>query len=231
MSITSSLGDRCRAFTLIELLVVITIIIVLVGIAFPAYQGVQERAKKVQAKNDVTQIVTAVNAFYADYGVYPIDPSITQGGFDVEYGNPDSPVHSNSELMNTLRGIDDQFGGPNKGNAINTKQVSYFNGPLVKDANKPQAGFDSKGEFWDPWGSPTDASSKVGHYIVNIDANYDNVTAAYTLVYTDLTYDTSTPSGKGVRAGAIAASLGHDGAYGNKGDYKFRGSDDVLSWQ
>lgn len=217
-------------FTLIELLVVITIIVILLGFIFPAYQGVQERAKKVQAKNELTQIVNAVNAYYADYGVYPIDPSITKGGFDVEYGNPDNPVHSNSELMNTLRGIDDKFGGPNAGDALNTRKVSYFNGQLVKDANKPQAGFDSKGELWDPWGSPTDANSKVGHYIVNIDANYDNVTSVYTLNYSDLTYDNTTGI-NGVRTGAIAASLGRDGAYGTRGNLKFKGSDDVVSWQ
>src|SRR4051812_27350261 len=60
-----------NAFTLIELLVVITIIIVLVGMAFPAYQGVQDRAKKVQAKNDILQIANATNAYYTEYGQYP----------------------------------------------------------------------------------------------------------------------------------------------------------------
>ena len=62
-----------RAFTVIELLVVILIIGILIGFAFPAFQGVLERAKKVQAKNDLTQIVTAVNAFYTEYGKYPVN--------------------------------------------------------------------------------------------------------------------------------------------------------------
>ncbi len=61
-----------RAFTLIELLVVIAVIAVLAGIAFPAYQSVQSAARKTQAKNDLVQIVTAVNAFYTDYGRYPV---------------------------------------------------------------------------------------------------------------------------------------------------------------
>src|SRR5256886_12168995 len=66
-----------KAFTLIELLVVIAIIAVLLGLAFPVFQGVLDRAKKVQAKNDVTQILTAVNAFYTEYGKYPVDSTIT----------------------------------------------------------------------------------------------------------------------------------------------------------
>jgi prepilin-type N-terminal cleavage/methylation domain-containing protein len=68
---------ECRAaFTLIELLVVIAIIAALLGLAFPVFQGVLDRAKKVQAKNDVTQIVTAVNAFYTEYGKYPLVTAI-----------------------------------------------------------------------------------------------------------------------------------------------------------
>ena len=69
-------------FTLIELLVVIAIIAVLLGLVFPVFQGVQDRAKKVQAKNDLTQIVTAVNAFYTEYGRYP-----TTATSDVTFGS------------------------------------------------------------------------------------------------------------------------------------------------
>ena len=58
-------------FTLIELLVVITIIIILMGLLFPAFRGAQDQAKKAQAKNDLVQIVTAINAFYTEYGQYP----------------------------------------------------------------------------------------------------------------------------------------------------------------
>ena len=41
------------------------------GLLFPAFRGVQDQAKKTQAKNDLTQIVTAVNAYYTEYGKYP----------------------------------------------------------------------------------------------------------------------------------------------------------------
>ena len=61
-----------RAFTLIELLVVITIIAILMGLLFPAFKGVQTQAKRTQAKNDLTQLVNGINAYYTEYGKYPI---------------------------------------------------------------------------------------------------------------------------------------------------------------
>src|SRR6266478_7572310 len=64
-------STSASGFTLIELLVVITLIIILMAMLFPAFRGVQNQAKKAQAKNDLTQIVTAVNAFYTEYGKYP----------------------------------------------------------------------------------------------------------------------------------------------------------------
>ena len=60
-----------NAFTLVELLVVIAIISILMGLLFIGARTVQEQAKKTQAKNDLAQIVTAINAFYTEYGRYP----------------------------------------------------------------------------------------------------------------------------------------------------------------
>src|SRR5438045_4812327 len=80
------INRRYRAFTLIELLVVIIIITVLIGIAFPVFQSIQNQAKKTQAKNDVTQIVTAVNAFYTEYGKYPL-PSTATTDVAATYGS------------------------------------------------------------------------------------------------------------------------------------------------
>src|SRR5207302_2032154 len=104
-----------RAFTLIELLVIIAIIAVLLGLALPVFQGVIDRAKKAQAKNDVTQIVTAVNAFYTEYGRYPLDSTVTT---DKTYGPADS---SSSVLFNELRNVGSV--------TINTRQIVFISPP------------------------------------------------------------------------------------------------------
>src|SRR5436853_4172265 len=85
-----------NGFTLIELLIVISIIVILMGLLFPAFKGVQDQAKRTQAKNDLTQIVTAVNAFYTEYGRYPVLSTSKQ------YGTYDGT--NNDQLLNILRG-------------------------------------------------------------------------------------------------------------------------------
>ncbi|MEY2601573.1 MAG: hypothetical protein QOJ36_892, partial [Verrucomicrobiota bacterium] len=89
-----------KGFTLIELLVVIAIIAALLGLVFPVFQGVLERAKKVQAKNDLTQIVTAVNAFYTEYGRYP-NPTADTTDAAATYGEGTS---SSKAVLDELRG-------------------------------------------------------------------------------------------------------------------------------
>src|SRR5437879_9860290 len=100
-----------QGFTLFELLVVIAIIAALLGLAFPVFQGVLDRAKKAQAKNDVTQIVIAVNAFYTEYGRYPIDSSITTDA-GATYGGSTS----SKALFDELR---------TKTTSLNTRQIVF----------------------------------------------------------------------------------------------------------
>src|SRR5213082_1738034 len=101
--------DRKAAFTLAELLLVIVIIVILAGLTFPAFQGVLERAKKVQAKNDLTQVVTAVNAFYTEYGRYP-NPTADTTDAAATYGEGST---SSKAVFDELRG---------KSTTLNTRQ-------------------------------------------------------------------------------------------------------------
>jgi type II secretory pathway pseudopilin PulG len=194
------LGDE--AFTLIELLVVIAIIIILIGLLFPAFRGVQDQAKKTQAKNDLAQIVTAVNAFYTEYGKYPL---VT---VDTTYGAGGGS--SNDALFNELRA---------KAAATqNPRQIVFLSPPDVKDASKPRSGIGTStgaGQFFDPWGNA---------YTVRLDGNYDNQVAN--------PYGANNGAGVDpIRQGVIAWSIGNDAALGKNGDNKFTNSDDVISWQ
>lgn len=199
-------SSRERGFTLIELLVVISIIAVLAGLAFPAFTGAFDRAKKVQAKNDLTQIVAAVNAFYTEYGRYPVLSTIgANGTYDSS---------NNDQLLNVLRG------SANAGEqlSLNPRQIAFIAPPVAKDPNNPKAGLgQNDGKYYDPWGSP---------YVVRVDATYSN------WVQTDPPYKNA-PQWGGINAGAIAWSYGKDGKLGADGnaDATVKGFDDVLSWQ
>src|SRR5437870_5782536 len=141
-----------NGFTLIELLIVISIIVILMGLLFPAFQGVQDQAKRTQAKNDLTQIVTAVNAFYTEYGQYPM----TYGAADITVDGLNG--NTNDKLFNGLRGQD---------TVVNPKSIVFINPPAVKDNNNPRSGISgTNGQYYDPWGTP---------YVVRMDTTYDNL--------------------------------------------------------
>jgi prepilin-type N-terminal cleavage/methylation domain-containing protein len=194
------------AFTLIELLVVIAIIAILIGLLFPAFQAVQNQARRTQAKNDLTQIIAAVNAYYTEYGKYPIAASTDAAG---RFG-PTAQTNTNDILFNELRAT--------AAATQNPRQIVFISPPYAKDQNNPRSGIrTSDNQWYDPWGT--------GYYIW-IDGNYDNTVAnPYT----------ANAGAIPLQIGVIAWSLGKDGtgatAAGsgdkNTGIY----DDDVISWQ
>src|SRR5690242_13570428 len=153
-------SDRSSAFTLIELLVVIAIIAILIGLLFPAFKAVQNQAKQTQAKNDLTQIVNAVNAFYTDYGKYP-----TSTSSDVIYGPGGT---ANNALFKELEGCPTSGAVPPtcSGNStLNTRQIVFISPPAVKTPANPRSGIATQaatigcssvavGDFVDPFGTP-----------------------------------------------------------------------------
>jgi prepilin-type N-terminal cleavage/methylation domain-containing protein len=201
---TSDLRPLTSGFTLIELLVVIIMIAILASLLFPALNGAQNQAKKVQAKNDLIQIVTAVNAFYTEYGKYPTaattDATATYG--------PGGSTAENGGLFKELQAVT---------NTLNTRQIVFINPPNAKDQTTPRSGIKTfTGGYYDPWGT---------EYAVAMDADYDsNITTN--------PYGNNNGAGPSpLRQGVIAWSLGTDTKLGNNGDGKFTNSDDVISWQ
>jgi prepilin-type N-terminal cleavage/methylation domain-containing protein len=192
---------RDGGFTLLELLVVIAVIAALAGLLFPAIQSTLERARKVQAKNDLVQIVTAVNAFYTEYGQYPLVGTVSTP--DATYGNGGG---NSSALLNELRG---------KTNSLNTRQIIFISPPEDATQTNPKGKIGTDGQFHDPWANV---------YAIRIDADYDGEVA-------NPYNSNAGAGPANIRQGVIAWSIGKDTQIGNKNDKSFTNSDDVISWQ
>ena len=220
---------REAAFNLIEMTVVILIIATLAAFILTGASGVLDRARKTQMKNDETQIVTAVNAYYTEYGKYPMADA--RQGTDTLYGKSNT-APGNEDVFNVLRAI---AAGVNALDVLNPRKIIFFSG---KDGGtRPRSAFatvatiDTQGNpinigaFVDPYGNA---------YMVAIDGSYDGAIVDPS-PYADLPYPPGPPANT-VRVGCFAESFGKDGVQGTKqsngtGDKKYSGSDDVLSWQ
>lgn len=227
-----------RAFTLIELLVVLSIIGILAGLLLPLFAGIQERAHKVQAVNDMRNIKVGIVSYYTDYQKYPINATqqsaVQYGGNDTVYGDPGG-LYSSADLFNILRAVaDTNF---NQDNQLNPSKTVYWPGPLAKSAVHPVNGITTQnfkdgdnvvpqGSLVDPWGNS---------YVVWIDANRDgDLSVAAHWFYSDIkTKDTDgvadVPCGL-PPMGMEFASLGPDGEWGTRGNFILKGSDDIVTW-
>lgn len=203
-------GKFRGGFSLIELLVVISIIAILMALLFPAFTGVHDQAKRTQAKNDMVQIVTAVNAFYTEYGQYPCDAQSGNDGDDFFAADD----NANNTLFDILRG------DPTNGNVqtYNPKAIAFFQPTIAKDLASPRSGIGGNGKLYDPWGNC---------YRVRMDNNY---TGAVENPYS------GNAGFNPIQLGVIAWSIGKDldgakaamgGADKKTGTY----NDDVISWQ
>jgi prepilin-type N-terminal cleavage/methylation domain-containing protein len=88
--------ERKNSFTLIELLVVIAVIGMLSSIVLVSMRGAREKARDARRKQEIDQIMKALELYYNDYGQYP--PS---GG--ATYPNS-GWSNSNDSSWDTLKG-------------------------------------------------------------------------------------------------------------------------------
>ncbi|PTX95428.1 hypothetical protein DB345_11605 [Spartobacteria bacterium LR76] len=133
-----------RGFTLIELLIVIAIIGILMALLFPAVGSAIDAARRAQAKNDVTQLATAVTAYETEYGRLPIS-----GNTD------DKQIQVGKDLVEILTAT-------GSGTNDNPRKITFIE---INTWKKGKSGTNSSGDFLDPWG---------GYYYVKLDYNYDN---------------------------------------------------------
>ena len=204
---TSDLRPLTSAFTLIEMTVVILIIATLAGALMTGASSMFDRARKTQTKNELTEIVTAVNAFYTEYGIYPTT-STTDFTYDGTAGK------TNNLLFDTLRAVT---------TTVNTRGIVFISPRYAKGTTgNPRGGISqvaaTLGQYMDPYGKP---------YIIRLDTNFDNtVSNPYSANAGPTT----------LRLSVIAWSFGKDTASasipGPAADKNTGTStDDVLSWQ
>ncbi|MGB8356851.1 MAG: hypothetical protein WCD79_23340 [Chthoniobacteraceae bacterium] len=205
----------------------------------------REAAPKAAAKNDETQIVTAVKAFYVEYGHFPIGASQTTK--DAYYGpGPIQPslsvtvvnMGSNALLIDVLR---NNISGANASmvKSLNPREIVFLDAPIAKNVSHPKScvvpdGFPNAGIYFDPWGSP---------YNILINASYSGTLPN---PYADA------PGGAILKTGVIAWSFGKNGIlgggprlnndftsesgtsgsyYSKPGNTSTPSSGDVISWQ
>lgn len=155
MKLTKS-SHHHRGFTLVELLVVISIIAVLMGIAFPIAMRVKETAKKTSARTCMGQLVLACDSFYENYQYLPM---------------------SNTSSVDDEQETDNQFMAPLLGLRIaqdeNPQFQSFFKFQLAEgkgeDAYNGLVRTDNRAELLGPW---LNKSKNDRYYIVVL--NYDN---------------------------------------------------------
>jgi len=196
-----------RRFTMTHISVLL-VILVLLGLMIPAIHG-PSRGIKTEALNDETQFVTAINAFYTDYGYYPCEKN--NGDDSKDYfanGGPDE-----AKLLNILRANENDASVTK----FNPKHTIYLDVPMARDRDHPMSGIGPDGVWYDPWGNP---------YLVKIDSNYKGT------VLNPYSANAGIPK---LPDGVIVWSLGPDGkgatsATGNGDRNTGFNRDDVLSW-
>jgi hypothetical protein len=112
-----------------------------------------DRARRTQAKNDVIQIATAVNAFYTEYGRYPV--TVTSTLPTLLFGSGTTPPDvritlTTTSFFNVLRNITSDA----KCVRIESSANCLFVARRRKEhCSNREVGIATDNRFYDPWGS------------------------------------------------------------------------------
>ena len=148
--------STASGLTLIELLVVISVILVLSGITFGIFRGVQNVQARAQAKAELAVIAQGLESFKSRYGDYPWHDSN-----DSDYPTPASGEMTNTMLLYALTGRMNMLTDINGSIIINKISDSLDSNEVTDkikfiDVSKFSfSGTDREpNQLLDPWGNP-----------------------------------------------------------------------------
>lgn len=148
--------SAASGLTLIELLVVISVILVLSGITFGIFRGVQSVQARAQAKAELAVIAQGLESFKSRYGDYPWHDSN-----DSDYPTPASGEMTNTMLLYALTGRMNMLTDINGSIIINKISDSIDSNEVTDkikfiDVSKFSfSGTDREpNQLLDPWGNP-----------------------------------------------------------------------------
>ena len=77
---------RKKGFTLIEIMIVVAIIGILAAVAVPLYTGYANRAKRVEAEEQLMTLASAEQDYFNTYRQYTTDKTVLKKYYGVEFG-------------------------------------------------------------------------------------------------------------------------------------------------
>jgi len=143
---------------------VISIIAVLAGLSMAGITSAMLAAKKVQVRNDMSQIALGITSYYTEYGRYPVASTATTDQLTI-YGFSTS---GNDQIINVLRcttvwaTTDSASPSPQ-----NPRQIQFLQPKVLTSGSStaPTKGCvnGNSGKWYDPWGT---------QYVIFIDGDY-----------------------------------------------------------